>query len=181
MNHKKMIWISISLTVFLLAFFSIILLNYFDKSVDNNDCVETTLEESNNDSIGTTLEESENDQKKTINIPEHISNILSKEHMIDKATTQYSVLYGYNNSREMYVFTAPIIEENGTITQALRNDICGLNEVFCTQNQQFNVSFEKNLINMKNGEKSISLCLDNFTTLEKIYNYESLYGLEMKH
>ena len=177
MNHKKTIWISISLTVFLLAFFSIILLNYFDKSVDNNDCVETTLEESNNDSIGTTLEESENDQKKIINIPEHISNILSKEHMIDKAITQYSVLYGYNNSREMYVFTAPIIEENGTMTQALRNDICGSNEVFFTQNQQFNVSFEKNLINMKNGEKSISLCLDNFTTLEKIYNYESLYGV----
>ena len=146
MNHKKTIWISISLTVFLLAFFSIILLNYFDKSVDNNDCVETTLEESNNDSIGTTIEETENDQKKIINIPEHISNILSKEHMIDKATTQYSVLYGYNNSREMYVFTAPSIEGNGTITQALRNDICGSNEVFFTQNQQFNVSFEKNLI-----------------------------------
>lgn len=177
MNHKKTIWISISLTAFLLAFFSIILLNYFDKSVDNNDCVETTLEESKNDSIGTTLEESENDQKKTINIPEHISNILSKEYMIDKATTQYSVLYGYNNNREMYVFTAPIIEKNGTITQALRNDICGSNEVFFTQNQQFNVSFEKNLINMKNGEKSISLCLDNFTTLEIIYNYESLYGV----
>lgn len=97
--------------------------------------------------------------------------------MIDKATTQYSVLYGYNNSREMYVFTAPIIEENGTITQALRNDICGSNDVFFTQNQQFNVSFEKNLINMKNGEISISLCLDNFTTLEKIYNYESMYGV----
>ena len=94
MNHKKTIWISISLTVFLLVFFSIILLNYFDKSVDKNDCVETTLEESNNDSIGTTLEESENDQKKIISIPEHISNILSKEHMIDKASTQYSVLYG---------------------------------------------------------------------------------------
>ncbi len=177
MNHKKTIWISISLTVFLLAFFLIILLNYLDKSVDNNDGIETTLEESSNDSIGTTLEESDNDQKKIINIPEHISNILSKEHMIDKATTQYSVLYGYNNNREMYVFTAPIIEENGTITQALRNDICGSNEVFFTQNQQFIVSFEKNLINMKNGEKSISLCLDNFTTFEKIYNYESLYGV----
>ena len=37
--------------------------------------------------------------------------------MIDKATTQYSVLYGSNNNREMYVFTAPIIEKNGTITQ----------------------------------------------------------------
>ena len=63
MNHKKTIWISISLTVFLLAFFSIILFNYFDKSVDNNDCVETTLEESNNDSIGTTLEESKKDNQ----------------------------------------------------------------------------------------------------------------------
>ena len=87
MNHKKLIWISISLIAVLLMLFSIILLNYFDKSVDNNDCVETTLEESNNDSIGTTLEESENDQKKTINIPEHISNILSKEHMILLAFT----------------------------------------------------------------------------------------------
>ncbi len=177
MNHKKKIWISISLTAFLLVFFSIILLNCFDKSVDNNDGIETALEESNNDSIGTILEESENDQKKIINIPEHISNILSKEHMIDKATTQYSVLYGCNNNREMYVFTAPIIEENGTITRALRNDICESNELFFTQNQQFNVSFEKNLINMKNGKKSISLCLDNFTALEKIYHYESLYGV----
>ncbi|MBR3838752.1 MAG: hypothetical protein IKJ75_03380 [Clostridia bacterium] len=98
-----------------MAFSLIILFNYFDKSVDNNDCVKNTLEESRNDSIGTTLEESDNEQNKIINIPEHISNILSKEHMIDKATTQYSVLYGYNNNREMYVFTAPIIEKIGEI------------------------------------------------------------------
>jgi len=165
MSHKNKIWISISLTAFLLTFFLIIILNYIDKSVDNNYCIETALEDF------------DNNPKKIINIPSHISNILSKEHLIEKATTQYSVLYGDNNNREMYVFTAPIIEGNETITQTLRNDIYESNEVFFTQNQQFNVSFEKNLINMKNGEKSISLCLDAFTDLEKIYNYESLYGL----
>lgn len=173
MKHKKTIWISIALAVFLLTSFVLILLNH----LDNNDGIGTTTEESGNDSIGSTLGGTDNNEKKVINIPEYISNILSKEHMIDKATTRYSVLYGYNNNREMYVFTAPIIEKNGTITQALRNDICESNELFFTQNQQFNVSFEKNLINIKNGEKSISLCLDNFTTLEKIYNYESLYGV----
>lgn len=177
MNSTKKIWISISLIAFLLAFFSMILLNYFDKSVDKNDCVETTLEKTNIDVIGTTLKKSENDQKKIINISEHISNVLSKEHMIDKAATRYSVLYGYNNNREMYVFSAPIIGGNGSFAQALRNDICESNDAFFTQNQQFNVSFEKNHINMKNDEKSISLCLDNFTSLKKVYNYKSLYGV----
>ncbi|MBQ5761886.1 MAG: hypothetical protein IIW02_03635 [Clostridia bacterium] len=122
MNHKKN-WISISFTVFLLAFSLIILFNYFDKSVDNNDCVKNTLEESRNDSIGTTLEESDNEQNKIINIPEHISNILSKEHMIDKATTQYSVLYGYNNNREMYVLAARSAE-NGEVIFASADNSC---------------------------------------------------------
>ena len=122
MNHKKN-WISISFTVFLLAFSLIILFNYFDKSVDNNDCVKNTLEESRNDSIGTTLEESDNEQNKIINIPEHISNILSKEHVIDKATTQYSVLYGYNNNREMYVLAARSAE-NGEVIFASADNSC---------------------------------------------------------
>lgn len=163
--------------VFLLASLLIALPNYFDKSVDNRDGIELTSEEFNNDSKGIALEEPDNNLNKTINIFEHISNILSKEHMIDGATTQYSILYGDNNNREMYVFAAPIIETTGAIIQGLRNDIFESNEMFFTQNQQFNVSFEKNLIYMKNGEKSISLCLDNFTNLKKVYNYESLYGV----
>ena len=59
----------------------------------------------------------------------------------------------------------------------MENNICGTNEEFFTQNQHFNVSFEKNLINMRNGENSISLCLDTFSNFEKVNNYESLYGI----
>ena len=57
MSHKNKIWISISLTAFLLTFFLIIILNYIDKSVDNNYCIETALEDF------------DNNPQKIINIP----------------------------------------------------------------------------------------------------------------
>ena len=160
MSRRKIIYISIFIAVFILSFFSIFILKMVNTTVDKND------------GVGSTVEESSNVEDQTINIPEYFSNILSKDNLIDKVTTKYSVLYGDNKDREMYVFSVPIIEEKENIKQMLKNDICEKNEVFSTQNQQFNVSFEKNLINMKNGKKNISLCLDNFTTFEKIYNYE---------
>lgn len=165
MSRRKIIYISIFIAVFILSFFSIFILKMVNTTVDKND------------GVGSTVEESNNVQDQVINIPEHFSNILSKDNLIDKVTTKYSVLYGDNKDREMYVFSVPIIEEKENIKQMLKNDICEKNEVFSTQNQQFNVSFKKNLINMKNGKENISLCLKNFTTVEKTYNYESLYGI----
>ena len=165
MKNRKTIWISISLAVFILTLFPMIAFIYNNIWIDSNDGKETTLEESTNP------------QKAVANISKYFSSILSRENMIEKAGTEYSVLYGVDNNREMYVFSAPIIEGNESGPQLLENNINGINEEFFTQNQHFNVSFEKDHINMKNGENSISLCLDTFSSLEKVNNYESLYGI----
>ncbi len=163
MNHRKKIWILMFLVVFFCLALIFVLKN------------QNIIEENNDDTISTSAE-ANNIQKETNNIPEYFSNILSPKNLSEKLTTKYSILYGDDNDREMYVFSVPILEKNENITQILKNDICETNEMFFTQNQHFNVSFEKNLINMKNGEESISLYSDNSTSFEKTYNYESLYG-----
>jgi len=162
MIRRKSFLISILLAVLFLSLFLIFI--GCDTSVkDNADTPNTSL-----DSTDT--------PKNTINIPEYFSAILSKDSLINEEATDNSVSYGKDNNREMYVFSVPIIEENNGEAQILKNELHNTGDVFFTQNQNFNVSFEKNLINIKNGKENISLYLDNFTSFEKVYNYESVYG-----
>lgn len=164
MIRKKTFWISILLTVLFLSLFLIFISTEFNTTKKGNDATPTP----SLDSTDT--------QKNTINIPDYFSDILSKENLINEETTVYSVSYGDENNRETYVFSVPIIEKNNGETQIIKNELCNTDDVFFTQNQNFNISFEKNLINIKNGKENISLYLDNFTSFEKVYNYESIYG-----
>lgn len=126
---------------------------------------------------GTVFDESNNSYETIHDIPSFLSSIVSKENLINESSTKYSVLYGERNNREMYVFSAPILEQNEEGVQLMKNDILPNDDHYYIKNQHYCVSFEKNRICMSNEHDELSLSSSDFLSIEIIKNYQSIYGL----
>lgn len=119
-------------------------------------------------------------ENKLVDTPAKFHHMLSKSNLLSNMTTPYSVLYGKDKTRQMYVFSVPIQEKINAKHSLMENKIVKNKNEFITTNKTFNISFNTNKINLKNSQDSFEILIDNIKTIQQNNDYTNIYEYKGK-